>query len=284
VYERDAPDEPWRFSQRLTRTEVIDPFDGYYAESVGAVTLDDGHQIVLAATGALPPSLLGVDVFERTGTGQPWKHTGVLTNGRNNWTFMGARMDVVRTPSGVLACVTDGQLELVRVYVFFRSNASDGWSHIATIRTPPSAASHLSFLDRCNLDRDGHLLVGNNDEPVAGLNFVGAAYVYDLAPLLPVAGEDGPIAEPGAGVGIESVRPNPSSREAVVRYRTVADGPVVLVLLDALGREVARVVESERAAGTYEARFDVGSLPVGVYAVRVASGSASAVTRLVVAR
>jgi hypothetical protein len=101
-----------------------------------------------------------------------------------------------------------------------------------------------------------------------------------------VAAEGVPARSEHDRLGVLSVAPNLSSREAVVRYRTVADGPVRLTLLDALGRVVARIVESEseRVPGTYDARFDVGNLPVGVYAVRVASGGASAVTRLVVAR
>ncbi len=46
-------------------------------------------------------------------------------------------------------------------------------------------------------------------------------------------------------------------------------GRVTLAVYDALGREVARLVDGERPAGRYEVVLDGAGLPSGLYLVRL---------------
>ena len=55
-------------------------------------------------------------------------------------------------------------------------------------------------------------------------------------------------------------------------------------MIDALGREVARLVDGPRPAGHHTARLDTGPLPSGVYLVRAEIDDAILVGSLVVAR
>ena len=67
--------------------------------------------------------------------------------------------------------------------------------------------------------------------------------------------------------------PNPFNPQTTIGFTLPSASDVRLVVYDALGREVARLVEGELGAGLHEARFDGGSLASGLYLYRlVASG------------
>ena len=107
--------------------------------------------------------------------------------------------------------------------------------------------------------------------------------VYRTAePVFVVSGEALPVEVPG-GVGV-SVRPNPAGGRVEVVVSLVEAGPVRVVVLDALGREVAVVLAGEAAAGEQTASVDASRWPAGVYVVRAAAGAGVATARLVVAR
>ncbi|HEX8385103.1 MAG TPA: hypothetical protein VF576_02910, partial [Rubricoccaceae bacterium] len=88
-----------------------------------------------------------------------------------------------------------------------------------------------------------------------------------------VAGEAGPSEAPG-GVGV-TVRPNPAGGRVEVAVTLAAAGPVRVVVLDALGREVAVVLDGASAVGERVARLDVPAWPPGVFVVRAEAGGAS---------
>ncbi|MDH3252014.1 MAG: T9SS type A sorting domain-containing protein, partial [Ignavibacteria bacterium] len=72
--------------------------------------------------------------------------------------------------------------------------------------------------------------------------------------------------------------PNPFNPSTIIRYSLPADGNVSLKVYDVAGREIATLVNDFRSAGTYEARFDAGSvggkaLASGVYYYQVTAGS-----------
>jgi hypothetical protein len=86
-----------------------------------------------------------------------------------------------------------------------------------------------------------------------------------FASTVPVASEG----EPGSlGLAL-TARPNPASRQTVVSFALSHLGPVRLRLLDALGREVAVLVEGAYPVGVHAVAFDAGALPAGVYLVRL---------------
>jgi hypothetical protein len=97
-----------------------------------------------------------------------------------------------------------------------------------------------------------------------------------------VAGEAGPNGAPG-GVGV-SVRPNPAGGRVEVVVSLAEAGLIRVVVLDALGREVAVVLDGEGPAGERAVPVDTSGWPAGVYVVRVEAGGRVSSARLVVAR
>jgi hypothetical protein len=89
---------------------------------------------------------------------------------------------------------------------------------------------------------------------------------------------------PAARVELGAPAPNPVAGTATLRYTLAEPAVVSLTVLDALGREVRRLVDAPTAAGAHEARFDAAGLPAGVYVVRLTAGGASAVRRVTVVR
>ncbi len=70
---------------------------------------------------------------------------------------------------------------------------------------------------------------------------------------------------------LEAAYPNPFNPSTTLRFTLDADAEVRLTVTDALGREVALVVEGTYASGQHEAVFDATNLPSGLYLVRLES-------------
>ncbi|HLA62907.1 MAG TPA: T9SS type A sorting domain-containing protein, partial [Rhodothermales bacterium] len=92
-----------------------------------------------------------------------------------------------------------------------------------------------------------------------------------------------PVAPAAGQTGIQYTYPNPTTGAARVRYTVAAAGAVRLAVYDALGREVAVLVEGQLAPSTYEADFDGARLAPGLYVVRLQAGGAVHTARLTVA-
>ncbi len=96
-----------------------------------------------------------------------------------------------------------------------------------------------------------------------------------------VAAEPGPLT---TGYALIGARPNPSSGSADVHYVTAAAGPVLLEVIDVLGRTVSTLVDDSRQAGAHSARADVSSLPAGAYLLRLRAGGGVATRSMSVVR
>ena len=85
---------------------------------------------------------------------------------------------------------------------------------------------------------------------------------------------------------LEQTYPNPFNPSTVIRYAIPTEGPVALKVYDISGREVATLVNEHKSAGTYEARFDIGTatggrnLASGVYFYRLTPGDFSETKKL----
>ena len=94
--------------------------------------------------------------------------------------------------------------------------------------------------------------------------------------------------EPGADATafrVGAASPNPSAGAATVRFDLAAPADVSLALFDVLGRAVLEVPAASFGAGRdHEVRFDVSSLPAGVYVYRVTAGAEVGAGRLTVVR
>lgn len=79
--------------------------------------------------------------------------------------------------------------------------------------------------------------------------------------------------------------PNPFTGATAISYTLPAAGDVTLVVTDANGREVARLLAGERqTAGDHTVEFDAAALPSGVYYYTLSTNETSASRRMVLAR
>jgi hypothetical protein len=74
--------------------------------------------------------------------------------------------------------------------------------------------------------------------------------------------------------------PNPFNPSTIIKYTIPQGSFISLKVYDVLGNEVAALVSEEKPAGNYEAEFNVGNLPSGVYFYRMEAGSFSSVMKL----
>jgi len=80
---------------------------------------------------------------------------------------------------------------------------------------------------------------------------------------------------------LHAAYPNPFNPSTELRFDLAQGGVASLKVFDALGREVATLVDDHFAAGTHTARFDGANLASGVYFARLNSGANTAVQKIV---
>jgi hypothetical protein len=76
--------------------------------------------------------------------------------------------------------------------------------------------------------------------------------------------------------------PNPFNPTTTIRFQIPTSGVVSLNVYNALGQEVATLVNDVRDAGQYEERFDATRLPSGVYIYKLTAGDFTASKKLAV--
>ena len=85
-------------------------------------------------------------------------------------------------------------------------------------------------------------------------------------------------------VALHQSYPNPARRAVTVPLEVPVEGPVRLLLYDALGRQVRTLVDGPLAPGRHEVQVDVSDLASGVYHYRLRAGDAHASGRMTVVR
>ena len=137
----------------------------------------------------------------------------------------------------------------------------------STFEAPVSASHHpLRFAK------------GGGDRPYAEVAF-NQIKVYNYSLDIPTSTEDLTGLETPVAFELKQNYPNPFNPTTVIPYSVGEAGHVSLKVYDALGREVATLVNSTQAAGTHEARFDASNLSSGVYFYRVEVGDSFTQTR-----
>jgi hypothetical protein len=74
------------------------------------------------------------------------------------------------------------------------------------------------------------------------------------------------------GFRLEQNHPNPFFGSTAITFTLASDERVLLTVYNALGVEVARLVDGRRSAGTHTVTFDASAMPQGVYFYRLAAG------------
>ncbi|GEM_PF-2008450 len=78
--------------------------------------------------------------------------------------------------------------------------------------------------------------------------------------------------------------PNPFNPSTTIKFQTPTPGFVSLKVFDVLGREVARLVNSEMKPGSHSVEWNALNVPSGVYFYRLQAGSFSETKKLVLLR
>jgi hypothetical protein len=63
--------------------------------------------------------------------------------------------------------------------------------------------------------------------------------------------------------------PNPFNPSTVIRYQLHVNGWVSMKVYDVFGREIAKLVDAKKPPGNYDAEWNAGTLPSGVYLYRL---------------
>jgi flagellar hook assembly protein FlgD len=84
--------------------------------------------------------------------------------------------------------------------------------------------------------------------------------------------------------GLEPVRPNPFSREALVSFRIAEAGQVRITAYNQLGQQVGTVADEEFPEGVHERMWQPVNLPAGTYFIRLESGGMISVRKAVLSR
>lgn len=69
--------------------------------------------------------------------------------------------------------------------------------------------------------------------------------------------------------------PNPFNPSTTITFALSNPAYVTLKVYDVMGKEVAALMQGNKQAGTYQVRFNAGSLPSGLYIYKLTSGNAS---------
>ena len=199
--------------------------------------------------------------------GDTWRETFALTGDPN-----AAASEVVDIGGGRAVVVMNGG------DVWASEDAGETWATVGVVPgalSDPSGSPSSGRAFWALRGPDGRLYVG-------GIRLGGASPGWTYRTVTPVvAGEPEPEWSDLLGV---SVRPNPAGGHVEVVLNAAEAGVARVVVVDALGREVAVVIDGAVTQGERTLSVETGGWPAGVYVVRAAVGDQSVSARLVVAR
>ncbi|MCU7511663.1 MAG: T9SS type A sorting domain-containing protein [Ignavibacteria bacterium] len=134
----------------------------------------------------------------------------------------------------------------------------------------------------------------NSDIIIDGVSYKTDKVLTDPARYSIISKESAPMTQPGylsttsvpqstpsGGYGLLQNYPNPFNPETVIPYQIPEAGKVEIKIIDALGREVAGLLNQEMTAGKHEIRFNAKDLPGGIYFCHLKSGSYTETRKLV---
>lgn len=114
----------------------------------------------------------------------------------------------------------------------------------------------------------------------------GVTVTFELASITGIAQKDVPI-----NFALEQNYPNPFNPSTIIRYSIpVVDAKfasttrVQIKVYDALGKEAATLVNEQKAAGSYEVKFNASGLASGIYIYQIQAGNFRASKKLIITK
>jgi hypothetical protein len=183
-------------------------------------------------------------------------------------TFMaGTPMNITWSSTGITGNVQIRLLQdNVSVKVIANSTANDG-SH--TWNIPSTQAAGSNYKVRVTSVDDTSI----KDASDANFTIDAVSGKVGASALAGSFSGDGFSAGIPTDYALEANYPNPFNPATTIRYALPEQAQVTLVVYDAMGREVRRLVDGLQGAGVHEVTFDAASLPSGVYIYRLEAGS-----------
>ncbi len=140
-----------------------------------------------------------------------------------------------------------------------RRTAENGWVNIGFVdgHGTTTEAQYYSFID-------AGLNAGSYYYRLKQIDFNGTFEFYNLSEAIEI----------GAVKSFNLLQnyPNPFNPSTTISWQMPVNSFVSLKVYDALGKEVAVLVNEEKPAGTYELEFSANGLPSGVYFYRLQAG------------
>jgi hypothetical protein len=130
------------------------------------------------------------------------------------------------------------------------------------VQWKPQAGAPWFTPEGCYMDTDGNGVVNNMDYIAMKLNWSQTTPWYVGAPKSDASAT-------AASFTMDQNYPNPFNPSTVIRYAVSEDAHVRLVVTDALGRQVAELVNSRVDQGMHEVTFDGAQLSSGTYLATV---------------
>lgn len=148
-----------------------------------------------------------------------------------------------------------------------------------TIYTYVPADTQLYKYTLCGGEGYEYHLKWLNNDTIAYFNAT-LGFVYGLVLDDPLAVREIKGKDLASSLKLCQSYPNPFNPTTNISYSIPRYGLVTLKVYNTLGEEVITLVNEEKPAGTYEVRFDGGSLASGVYIYRLTAGDYSAAKKL----
>jgi hypothetical protein len=129
--------------------------------------------------------------------------------------------------------------------------------YVTNVRTGDVSVC-MTMVEGTGMRNSGVPIIPDVPRPMMAINSDGTE-------MKPVSQTESPV-RPASLAG---AYPNPFNPETVIRYSLFVTGDVRLSVYNALGQEVALLVNELQPAGTYQIGWDASSLPAGLYFVRL---------------
>lgn len=262
--------------------------DGVYRSADGGSTWSAANT-GLTYKKARAFAIVGSDLFVGTSDGGVYHSTD---NG-SNWSAVSSGLTNLNVMA-LAVCGTDLYAGTFGGGVFKSTNLGSSWSAVNSGVTASNVMAFAVHGSNVFAGTDNGLFVTTNggtswSNVVSG--FTGSQYL----PALAIMGTDLYAGTLGSGVWkralsemitipkngarhvagpirLEQNYPNPFNPSTTISYSIPDDVAVRLAVYDALGREVAELVNGPQSAGTHSVNFDARALPSGQYLYRLAAG------------